>query len=179
MVVGPSPASRQLVIARPVVVEQVVPEPNDVYISAAANSDVVFVGGSTYIWVTGPDGQRHRHFFGRGDRRREVFRRRENLRSVTTQRPAQPPTRYAGYEYGHQRQGMHQLQPTHTANTHGHDYPPQRHLPFNDQAHHPDQYRQSASRQNQSLREASANHSQLRRPEPDIPATKAETPRKS
>ncbi|MGA9916677.1 MAG: hypothetical protein WBR17_29480, partial [Paraburkholderia sp.] len=50
--VNTSPASRPLVVARPVVVEQVVPEPNNVYISGAANGDVVFVGDSTYIWVT-------------------------------------------------------------------------------------------------------------------------------
>ncbi|WP_147329499.1 hypothetical protein [Paraburkholderia sp. DHOC27] len=63
------------------------PEPNDIYISAAAISDIVFVGGSTYIWVTGPDGHRHRHFYGHGDRRAEIYHRRENLRSMAPSHP--------------------------------------------------------------------------------------------
>ncbi len=78
------------VVAQPVVVEEVMPDPNDEYVTAASDNDVVFIGGSTYIWVTGPDGQRHRHFYGNGDRRREVLLRRDNLRSVVTHLSRQP-----------------------------------------------------------------------------------------
>lgn len=59
-----------------------VPAPHDVYISAALDSDVVFLGGFTYIWYIGPDGHRYRHLYGRGDMRAEIFHRREHLHSV-------------------------------------------------------------------------------------------------
>lgn len=56
--------------------------PSDVYISSAVDTDVVFIGGYTYVWYVGPDGLRHRHLYGRGDHRAEVFHRREELRVV-------------------------------------------------------------------------------------------------
>ncbi|WP_321817144.1 MULTISPECIES: hypothetical protein [unclassified Paraburkholderia] len=59
-----------------------VPEPHDAYVSVALDRDVVYVGGMTYIWFVGPDGQRHRHYYGRGDLRGEVFHRRAELRNV-------------------------------------------------------------------------------------------------
>ena len=65
--------------------------PSDVYIAGVVDRDVVFVGGSTYLWVVGPDGKRHRHFYARGDRRAEVFRRRENLRAEMAHRGGRPP----------------------------------------------------------------------------------------
>jgi hypothetical protein len=76
-VAGPSPA-----VAPPMVVPAYSPAPYDAYISVAVDADVVFVGGSTYVWYVGPDGRRHRQFYGHGDRRAEVFRRREALRAV-------------------------------------------------------------------------------------------------
>jgi hypothetical protein len=66
------------VVAQPVYV----PQPYDAYVSVALDRDVVFVGGSTYIWITGPDGHRHRHYYGRGDLRGEVLHRRAELRVV-------------------------------------------------------------------------------------------------
>lgn len=58
------------------------PMPNDSYVSAVADADVVIVGGDTYIWVAGPDGIRHRRFYAHGDHRQDVFHRREELHRV-------------------------------------------------------------------------------------------------
>jgi hypothetical protein len=67
----------------PVVVEpEYVAAPSDVYISSVVDTDVVFIGGSTYVWYVGHDGMRHRYLYGHGDRRAEVFHRREELRVV-------------------------------------------------------------------------------------------------
>jgi hypothetical protein len=105
-----------------VVVEEVVPETNDVYISAAANSDIVFVGGSTYIWANGTDGRRHRHFYGRGDRRQEVFHRRDNLHSVTAHRSERPAVQFVSHDTrhhpgenrrGHSAHGVENHRPVH------------------------------------------------------------------
>jgi hypothetical protein len=52
------------VATRPIVAEEVVPEANDAYVSASDNGDVEFFRGSTYIWTKGPDGRRHRNFYG-------------------------------------------------------------------------------------------------------------------
>jgi hypothetical protein len=62
-----------------VVEEAYQPMPNDVYVSTVVDKDVVFVGGSTYIWVVGPDGVRHRRLYAHGDHREDVFRRRDEL----------------------------------------------------------------------------------------------------
>ncbi|WP_091996647.1 hypothetical protein [Paraburkholderia lycopersici] len=68
----------------PVVIAQpaYVPQPYDAYVSVALDRDVVYAGGSTYIWITGPDGHRHRHYYGRGDLRGEVRHRRAELHVV-------------------------------------------------------------------------------------------------
>lgn len=67
----------------PVVVEEVYqPMPSDVYISTVVDTDVVIVGGDTYIWVVGPDGARHRRFYAHGDHREDVFHRRDELHRV-------------------------------------------------------------------------------------------------
>jgi hypothetical protein len=165
-VVSNPPASRPPIVARPALVEQVVPEPNDIYISAAANSDVVFVGGSTYIWVTGPDGQRHRHFYGHGDRRVEIFRRRENLRSVAAPRPRHPATtHFAAREHGREANDAHHPPQLRVKATPAHGQPPQRHLASNNQSHHPVQHVQQEPKQKQILHEASTGNSDLpRRP---------------
>jgi hypothetical protein len=69
----------------PVVVEETYqPMPNDIYISTVVDQDVVFIGGNTYIWVVGPDGVRHRHFYAHGDHRKDVFHRRDQLHKVMT-----------------------------------------------------------------------------------------------
>jgi hypothetical protein len=73
-----APPPPPVVVAEPVYV----PEPHDAYISVALDSDIVFVGGNTYIWFVGHDGRRYRHFYGHGDMRAEVMRRRANLRLV-------------------------------------------------------------------------------------------------
>ncbi|WP_413195699.1 hypothetical protein [Pararobbsia alpina] len=98
VVVAAQPAPPPPVVVRPAIQEQVVAEPNDVYISAALDSDIVFVGGSTYIWVTGSDGHRHRHFYAHGDRRQEIFHRRDNLHSVMAHRGGPPPAHYSARE---------------------------------------------------------------------------------
>ncbi|MPW15659.1 hypothetical protein GCT13_01705 [Paraburkholderia sp. CNPSo 3157] len=66
--------------------------PSDVYIAGVMDRDVVFIGGDTYLWVVGPDGRRHRHFYAHGDRRAEVFRRREHLRAEMARRGGHAPS---------------------------------------------------------------------------------------
>ncbi len=80
-----TPARPVVVAAPPPVVMAApvyVPEPHDAYVSVALDRDVVVIGGMTYIWFVGPDGQRHRHYYGRGDLRAEVFHRRAELHNV-------------------------------------------------------------------------------------------------
>jgi hypothetical protein len=163
-----------------VVVEQVVPEPNDIYISAAANSDVVFVGGSTYIWVTGPEGQRQRHFYGHGDRRSEVFRRRANLRSVAPPRQGHPATRDVGHEYGHHPDEAHRPEQVRVKGAAGHAHPPPHQMALNNQAHPSAQHAQHVPKQNQIVHAASTgNSSSHHRPEPNSSAAKSEGPSRS
>ncbi|MDE1180456.1 hypothetical protein [Paraburkholderia sp.] len=67
----------------PVIVETAYqPVPTDVYVAGIADRDVVFIGGDTFIWVVGPNGQRHRQFYAHGDHRSDVFHRRDQLHSV-------------------------------------------------------------------------------------------------
>jgi hypothetical protein len=67
----------------PVIVEEAyVPGPNDVYIAAVEERDVVFVGGDTFVWYVGPDGHRHRRFYAHGDHRHDVFARLDELHRV-------------------------------------------------------------------------------------------------
>lgn len=177
VVVSNPPASRPPVAVRPVVVEQVLPEPNDVYISAAANSDVVFVGGDTYIWVTGPDGRRQRHFYAHGDRRLEVFHRRANLRSVAPPRPGHPAMRDARHEYAHHTDDAHRPQQVRVKGTTGQGHPPQHPMALDNQTHHSAQHGQHAPKQNPIVRAASTENSASRhRPEANSSATKNEAP---
>jgi hypothetical protein len=79
----PPPAYATGSAVAPVVVEsEYVAAPSDVYIGSAVDTDVVFIGGSTYVWYVGHDGMRHRYLYGHGDHRAEVFHRREELRVV-------------------------------------------------------------------------------------------------
>ncbi len=163
-----APPSRAVVTARPVVVEEVIPETNDVYISAASNSDIVFVGGSTYIWAKGPDGRRHRHFYSLGDRRREVFRRRDNLRSVVGHRPERPPAKYAGHGSGRQREDARRPQRFHANSTPSHNHSSTHRQAADDQSHHIDSHH-SAPKPGQSVRDASAARNGVRHhPAPSV-----------
>lgn len=101
------------------------------YISAAANADIVFVNGSTYIWAIGPDGQRHRHFYGHGDRRHEVFARRDNLRSVNAHRSGHPPANHAAYashDAQHHREEAHRHDLAHRSEPHNVAQQPRDHV---------------------------------------------------
>lgn len=85
----------------PVVVEPAyVPAPNDIYIAAVVDRDVVFVDGSTYVWYLGIDGRRHRHFYARGDHRQEIFHRRDTLRVVMAHHGGHLPSRPTGHSHG-------------------------------------------------------------------------------
>ncbi|WP_241018703.1 hypothetical protein [Paraburkholderia sp. Tr-20389] len=90
---APPPPPPAVVVRAPAPAPQpvYVAAPSDVYIAGVVDRDVVFVGGSTYLWVVGPDGKRHRHFYAHGDRRAEVFRRREHLRVEMARHGAHPP----------------------------------------------------------------------------------------
>lgn len=70
--------------AAPVAEVAYAPMPTDIYVATAVDTDVVIYRGDTYIWVTGPNGARHRQFYAHGDHRRDVFRRREELHHVMT-----------------------------------------------------------------------------------------------
>lgn len=91
----------------PVVVEEgYVPAPSDIYISNVAERDVVFEGGETYIWVVGPDGRRQRRFYGHGDKRQEVFHRRDDLHAIMARHEGHLPERPVGPHDANGRPGM-------------------------------------------------------------------------
>lgn len=122
----PAQPAPPVVVVRPAVQEQVVSEPNDIYVAAALDSDIVFAGGNTYIWITGPDGHRHRHLYGHGDRRQEIFRRRDNLHSVMAHRGAPPPMRDARAMQNHRleairRDQLHREEEARLARAHASD----------------------------------------------------------
>ncbi|WP_256702000.1 hypothetical protein [Burkholderia sp. SRS-W-2-2016] len=82
-----------------VVVEPVYqPMPADVYVANVVDRDVVIVGGDTYIWAAGPDGIRHRQFYAHGDRRAEVFHRRDELHHVMASHDGHLPAHGFGGE---------------------------------------------------------------------------------
>ncbi|MBN3856943.1 hypothetical protein G3N59_26545 [Paraburkholderia sp. Ac-20340] len=72
-------------------VEVYEPMPYDANVAVVADRDVVFVGGTTYIWVTGPDGIRHRQFYAHGDHRADVFHRRDELHNVMARHDGRLP----------------------------------------------------------------------------------------
>lgn len=72
-------------------VEVYEPMPYDANVAVVADRDVVFVGGTTYIWVTGPDGIRHRQFYAHGDHRADVFHRRDELHNVMARHEGRLP----------------------------------------------------------------------------------------
>lgn len=162
------------------VAEVIMPEPNDVYISTVANRDVVFVNGSTYIWVEESDGRRHRRFYAHGDRRQEVFRRRENLRSVNLHRPAHPPQRddhrHDRHEWKDARRDPHA---THVASMSGHHDAPRHRsaaagvTAVTQQTHRPDAHHQTSRNPAQPLRETSARDGARHHTESGAPAAKS------
>jgi len=120
VVAAPPPPA---VIAQPVYV----PQPYDAYVSVVLDRDVVYVGGSTYIWVVGPDGHRHRHYYGRGDLRGEVLHRRGELRAVMAHNDGHLPMQRAHMAEPPERVRM-TMQP-HAAPPHGYRPAPGGHPP--------------------------------------------------
>lgn len=116
-VVAAPPPPPPVVIAQPVYV----PQPYDAYVSVALDRDVVYVGGSTYIWITGPDGHRHRRYYGRGDLRGEVLHRRGELRAVMAHNDGHLPMQHAREPDRHARVRV-TMQP-HAAPARGHQPP--------------------------------------------------------
>ncbi|MGF6595741.1 hypothetical protein P3T23_000448 [Paraburkholderia sp. GAS448] len=151
---------------QPVVREELMPERNDVYVATATDRDVVYLGGDTYIWVTDAGGRRRRQFYAHGDRRREVFHRRDNLRSaMVSPREVHPVVRHAGDD--HHREEPHHREPMRAAATDEHRHEPGRHMAANERGHHPDTPHQSAQRPNHPVREAAAeNPGAAHRPAP-------------
>lgn len=77
------------VVAQPVVevapgADDYAPNPFDADISNVAPTDVVIMRGDTYIWAIDPNGLRYQRFYAHGDRRQEVFARRDELQRVMT-----------------------------------------------------------------------------------------------
>ena len=171
VVVASAPPPRP-VVAAPGSAEMILPEPNDVYVSAALNRDVVFVNGNTYIWVTGSDGRRHRHFYEHGDRRQEVFLRRENLRSVAARRTDHPSRSDQRVSDRRNRDEIGHPHPLHTADMRDHHSPASPHATVNGPSSHNARHQPGHS-QGQSYREASNEHNGARhRPNPGgSPAT--------
>jgi hypothetical protein len=166
------PALHRPPVVRPVVTEEVLPEANDVYVSGAVNNDVVFVGGSTYIWVIGPDGQRHRHFYGHGDRRREVLRRRDNLRSVTAHRAGHPSMAHANIGHTSRHENAGHPQQLHAKDTAQHMHHPAPNLHANRPAQ-PDQ--RHAKQDEHSHKTVAAQSNARNRPASNTALTKTET----
>jgi hypothetical protein len=135
-VVAAPPPPPPVVVAQPVYV----PQPYDAYVSVALDRDVVYAGGSTYIWVTGPDGHRQRRLYGRGDLRGEVLHRRSELRVVMAHneghlpmqhaRMAEPPARVRVTMQPHGA-------PPHATPPHGYRPPPGGHPPAHTAQHRP------------------------------------------
>ncbi|WP_179401594.1 hypothetical protein [Burkholderia guangdongensis] len=67
------------------------PAPDDMYLATVVDTDVVLIGGDTYIWFVGSDGARHRRFYAHGDRRQDVFRRRDELHNTMMRNGGRPP----------------------------------------------------------------------------------------
>jgi Zn-finger nucleic acid-binding protein len=58
------------------------PNPADVYIANVGPADVVYLNGDTFVWSIDGNGRRYRQFYAHGDRRGEVFGRRDELHRV-------------------------------------------------------------------------------------------------
>ncbi len=135
---APPPPPPAVVVRAPAPAQPVyVSAPSDVYIAGVVDRDVVFVGGSTYLWVVGPDGKRHRHFYARGDRRAEVFRRREHLRVEMARRGGHPPVH--AVVPPHRDEHRARSGPARVAGKSGHDAAPRdrKHPPHVDEAQQP------------------------------------------
>ncbi len=91
VVAAPPPPPSPVVVAQPVYV----PQPYDAYVSVVLDRDVVYAGGSTYIWIMGADGHRQRRYYGRGDLRGEVLHRRAELRVVMAHNEGHLPMQHA------------------------------------------------------------------------------------
>ncbi|WP_051390855.1 hypothetical protein [Paraburkholderia mimosarum] len=85
------PPPQPVVVAQPVYV----PQPYDAYVAVVLDRDVVYAGGSTYIWITDPEGRRQRRYYGRGDLRGEVLHRRAELRVVMAHNQGHLPMQHA------------------------------------------------------------------------------------
>jgi hypothetical protein len=131
VVVAAPPPPPPVVVAQPVYV----PQPYDAYVSVALDRDVVFVGGSTYIWITGPDGHRQRRYYGRGDLRGEVLHRRAELRVVMAHNEGHLPMQHPHMEAPHERVRV-TMQP-HAAPPHGNRPAPGGHPPPHVAQHRP------------------------------------------
>lgn len=93
-----TPPARPVVaaIAAPMVIAPApayVPGPYDPYISVALDSDIVYIGGSTYVWTTDAGGHRVRHLMGLGDMRAELMHRRAELHQVMREHGGHLPGR--------------------------------------------------------------------------------------
>ncbi|RAR66068.1 hypothetical protein C7401_103375 [Paraburkholderia unamae] len=113
-----APPPPPVVVAQPVYV----PQQYDAYVSVALDRDIVYTGGSTYIWIVGSDGHRQRHYYGHGDLRGEVLHRRSELRVVMAHNEGHLPM-----------QRVHMAEPPArvrvTMQPHGHRPPPAGHPP--------------------------------------------------
>lgn len=133
--VQPPPPPPAVIVRAPAPAPQpvYVAAPSDVYIAGVVDRDVVFVGGSTYLWVVGPDGRRHRHFYARGDRRAEVFRRREHLRVEMARHHGHPPVHAMAPRRDEHRPPAHRERPAYA------HQPNQAHRPERHAEHGPQQ----------------------------------------
>jgi len=62
-----------------------VPNPYDAYLVNISPTDLMFMGGNTYIWVTDASGNRTQQFYGAGDHRQELMNRSGELQRAAAQ----------------------------------------------------------------------------------------------
>ena len=135
VVAAPPPPPQPVAVAQPVYV----PQPYDAYVAVVPDRDVVYAGGSTYIWITGPDGHRQRRYYGRGDLRGEILHRRAELRVVMAHNEGHLPMQHPrAPEPKRVRVTMqpHGV-PPHGAPPHGNRPPPGGHPPAHAAQHRP------------------------------------------
>ena len=97
-----------VVVAQPVV--EYAPNPFDVYITNVGPADVVYLHGDTFIWGIDGNGRRYQRFYAHGDRRADVFRRRDELHRVMARNGGHLPNHEMARHEGENGRDQHHEQ---------------------------------------------------------------------
>jgi hypothetical protein len=98
------------VVIAPQPVVEYSPAPFDVYITNAQPADVIYLHGDTFIWAVDGDGRRYQRFYAHGDRRAEVFSRRDELQRVSARNGGRLPNREGEHRQGDNGRDQHRDQ---------------------------------------------------------------------